>query len=135
MGALKRLKEICGFKVAAHTYESGEIEKKTGIVVDTLLKDGDMLPYCGGIKVIHIPGHTRGNISLFLKEKKTIIAGDSLKTEEGKLIPPPEMYCEDTEMARKELRRLLNLDFEKILVSHGNDVYDRGKEKLIALLK
>jgi len=116
--------------VAAHIEEGKEIEGKTGVKVDRALRDGDTLPYCPEIEIVHVPGHTMGNISLYLRDRKTIVAGDSLFAEGGKLSPPPEMYCEDFELAKKELSRLLNFDFEKILVSHGEDVYERGKKKL-----
>jgi len=44
--------------------------------VDELLIDNQELPYCGGIRVIHTPGHTPGHISLYLKQSKILVAGD-----------------------------------------------------------
>jgi glyoxylase-like metal-dependent hydrolase (beta-lactamase superfamily II) len=54
--------------------------------VDRTLKDGEELPYCGGISVIFTPGHTLGHICLYHKQSKTLIAGDILDIDGGKLV-------------------------------------------------
>jgi len=135
IGGLSKLKEECDFKVASHKEESKAIEERTGIAVDLELEDGQVLPYCGGTVIVHVPGHTAGNICLYLKEKGAIIAGDTLFMLEGKLSPPPDQYCKDPEMARRELRRLLDLDFDSILVSHGEDLWSKGKAELRKLME
>lgn len=136
IGGLKNLKEVCSFKVAAHLNDFKRIEEASGVKVDIKLEDGETLPYCGGIKIIHVPGHTSGNICLYLKNKKILIAGDTVFADEkGKLIPPPNMFCEDPDLAKKGLKRLLELDLEAILVSHGESAYTRVKDKLEAALK
>lgn len=135
VGGLRRLKDACAFKVASHEGDADRIYKDTGVWVDTRLVDGEKLPYCGGIQVVHVPGHTRGNMVLYLEKKRVIIVGDTIFADEkGNLAPPPPQYCEDVEMARRELKRLLRLDFDAVLVSHGKDVYSGGKEKVKALV-
>ena len=46
--------------------------------VDRIVEDGEELPFCGGITVIHTPGHTPGHICLYIGQNKTLIAGDAL---------------------------------------------------------
>ena len=46
--------------------------------VDRALQDGDLLPFAGGLQVIHAPGHTPGHIALYAKERRTLFAGDAL---------------------------------------------------------
>ncbi len=135
VGGLMRLKEACAFKVASHEGDAERIFKDTGVRVDMRLKDGEVLPYCGGIRVVHVPGHTTGNMVLYLEKKRAIIVGDTIFADEkGNLAPPPAQYCEDVAMARRELKRLLKLDFDAVLVSHGADVYSGGKEKVKVLV-
>ena len=55
-----------------------------GKVSDTVI-DGQELPYCGGILILHTPGHTPGHISLYLKRSKILVAGDSIYSVNGKL--------------------------------------------------
>jgi len=136
VGGLKALKDACGFRVASHEEEASQITSATGVTVDLKLKDGEVLPYAGGIKVVSVPGHTAGNITLYLPEKKAILVGDTIfADEEGNLSPPPERYCDDVDMATREIARLLGLDFDAVFVSHGKDVLSGGKTKVEALVE
>ena len=131
IGGLKRLKEKCNIKIASHIDEAPAIESATGLKVDLKLKDRESLPNCGGIQFIHVPGHTVGNVCLYLKEKALLIVGDTVFGDEaGNLSAPPDRYCKDPEMAKRELKRLGALDFDCIIVSHGKDVEKGAKEKL-----
>jgi glyoxylase-like metal-dependent hydrolase (beta-lactamase superfamily II) len=135
IGGLAKLAETCRFNVAAHTDEVAAIETKTGVTVDRPLKDGDILPYCGGIQLIHVAGHTHGNACLYLKDKSVLIVGDTLNTlENDQLKPPKDDYNVDSDLARQELRKLTKLDFDYIVICHGKDVETEGKQKLKALL-
>ncbi|MFH0897385.1 MAG: MBL fold metallo-hydrolase [Candidatus Bathyarchaeota archaeon] len=135
-GGLKTIKERCNLKVVSHIDEADSIESLTGVKVDLKLKDRDVLPYCGGIQFIHVPGHTAGNISLLIKEKSLLIAGDTIFADkEGNLSHPPDHYCTDPEMAKRELKRLKELHFDSIIVSHGKDTLKGAKNKVDNLLK
>jgi glyoxylase-like metal-dependent hydrolase (beta-lactamase superfamily II) len=86
--------------------------------VDTLLRDGDELPVLGGLRVVHLPGHTPGHIALHLPERGVLIAGDALQVRQGRLIPPARLASEDWEEAVRSLRRLTGLDFAVLALSH-----------------
>lgn len=126
---LARVKELSGAEVMAHEGDAGDIEKSTGVEVKGL-KHGERLPYCGGIEVIHVPGHSEGNCCYYLPEKKVMIAGDTIfGDEEGNLSAPPERYCLDVEQATREIKRLLDYDFDVLLITHGkNTMRDAGKK-------
>jgi len=87
--------------------------------VDNTLHDGQELACCGGIQVIHTPGHTPGHISLYLKRSKTLIAGDSLYSVNGMLGGIHEPTTLDIEEARHSLQKVLNLNIESIICYHG----------------
>ena len=59
--------------------------EKFKVNINETLSDGQVLPYCGGITVIHTPGHTPGHISLYVNKFKLLIAGDILVVNEGTL--------------------------------------------------
>jgi glyoxylase-like metal-dependent hydrolase (beta-lactamase superfamily II) len=42
------------------------------VTVDRTLEDGEELPFCGGITVIHTPGHTPGHICLYISQAKRL---------------------------------------------------------------
>ena len=131
IGGLKTLKEACNFKVASHEEEAELIESASGVAIDLKLKDRQILPLAGGLQAVSVPGHTGGNLALYLPGKKTILVGDTIfGDDKGNLSPPPERYCDDVEMATEEIKRLLDLDFNSVLLSHGKDVIKGGKEKV-----
>lgn len=86
--------------------------------VDTLLRDGDELPVLGGMRVVHLPGHTPGHIALYFSERGLLIAGDALQVRRGQLVPPARLASEDWEEAVRSLRRLTGLDIDVLALSH-----------------
>jgi len=87
--------------------------------VSKILEGGEELPYCGGIKVIFTPGHTPGHISLYLKQSKTLIAGDAMVVADGILRKPIPQTTLDMETAIESLQKFLELDIEKVICYHG----------------
>lgn len=87
--------------------------------VDDSLKDGQELPYCGGIRIIHTPGHTPGHISLYLQQSKTLIAGDSMYSVNGIIVGIHAPTALDINEARHSLKKYLELDIESVICYHG----------------
>ncbi|MGV7117095.1 MBL fold metallo-hydrolase [Paenibacillus kyungheensis] len=87
--------------------------------VNNILVDGQELPLCGGIHVIHTPGHTAGHISLYLKQSKTLIAGDSMYSVNGQLQGIHTPTTPDIDSARRSLRKYLNFDIASVVCYHG----------------
>lgn len=87
--------------------------------VNDILVDGQELPFCGGIHVIYTPGHTAGHISLYLKQSKTLIAGDSMYSINGQLQGIHTPTTPDIDSARRSLRKYLNFDIASVVCYHG----------------
>ena len=121
--------------IQAHEYEAPLIKETVGVEVKGLA-DHTVLPWCGGIELIHVPGHSEGNSSYYLKKHRAMIAGDTIfGDEDGNLMPPPERYCLDVEQATREMRRLLDYDFDVFIYTHGKDIIGGAKEKVKALVE
>ena len=132
---LPRLVELTGAPVKSEEHEALLIKDAVGVEVGGL-KHNELVPYCGGIQVIHVPGHSEGNACYYLNKQKTIIAGDTIfEDEEGELCPPPERYCLDVKQATKEIKRLLEYNFDSLLITHGEDIEERAKEKVEQLVE
>jgi len=132
---LAKAVELSGAEVLSHEYEAPLIKESTGVDVKGL-KHGEVLDYLGGIEVIHIPGHSEGNASYYLPAVKAIIAGDAIfADDDGKMETPPERYCLDADQAAREIKRLLDYDFDAILLTHGKNTMTGAKEKVKALCK
>jgi len=87
--------------------------------VDRTLRDGEKLPYCGGMIVIHTPGHTPGHISLYLEQSKVLVAGDALNVSDGRLVGPNPQLTPDIDQATGSLKKLARYDIETVVCYHG----------------
>jgi glyoxylase-like metal-dependent hydrolase (beta-lactamase superfamily II) len=132
---LPRLVDLTGAPVKAEEHEVPLIKEAVNVEVEGL-KHNEILPYCGGIQVIHVPGHSEGNACYYLTKQKAIIAGDTIfEDEEGNLCPPPEKYCLDVEHATREIKRLLAYDFDALLITHGKDRKKDAKKLVESLVR
>jgi len=131
---LPRLVELTGAPVKSQKLEAPLIKEATGVDVGGL-EDGEVVPVCGGIEVIHVPGHSEGNCSYYLRRHKAIIGGDTIFGDpEGNLTPPPERYCLDVEQATRGMRRLLDYDFDAFIYTHGKDIMKDAKRRIQELI-
>jgi glyoxylase-like metal-dependent hydrolase (beta-lactamase superfamily II) len=103
--------------------------------VDVTLADGEELSNCGGIKIIHTPGHTTGHICLYLKQSKTLIAGDLLSVKDGALMRADPFTNYDTDMAVKSLGKLAEYDIENVICYHGGFYTGNANERIAELAK
>lgn len=108
--------------------------KNQKLKVDRTISDGEVLPYCGGIHIIHTPGHTPGHVCLFHITSKTMIAGDALFVENGKLVPAPSFINADARMAIESLRKLASFDITSIIAYHGGLYRDHPNQRLVQIL-
>jgi glyoxylase-like metal-dependent hydrolase (beta-lactamase superfamily II) len=132
---LAKVKELTGATIYCQAEEVPTIKEQTGVEPEGLAH-GAHLPYCGGIEVIHVPGHTEGNCSYLLNERGALVAGDTIfGDEEGNVFEPPEKYCLDAEQATRELERLIAYDFDALIYTHGKDILTGAKAKVEALVK
>ena len=101
--------------------------------VTRLVTDGQVLPYCGGITVIHTPGHTPGHICLFHKQSRTLISGDALNVVNGQLTGPNPQHTHDLDIATKSLKKLSMYDIQSVICYHGG-LYRGAAKRHIAEL-
>lgn len=87
--------------------------------IDRALNDGDIFDWCGSIETIETPGHMPGHISIYIKESRTLIAGDALVIEDGKLCIANPQYTLDMKEAKKTINKLLNYEIDRIICYHG----------------
>lgn len=110
--------------------KDGHLENPPKGKVNETLKDGQELPYCGGIRVIHTPGHTSGHISLYLQQSKTLIAGDSMYSVNGVIegIHIPTVL--DLHEAQLSIKKYLDFDIESVICYHGGLSKGNIKEQI-----
>jgi glyoxylase-like metal-dependent hydrolase (beta-lactamase superfamily II) len=105
--------------------------------VDRVLQEGDEV---AGFRVLHAPGHQRGEVIYFRDSDRVAIAGDvifNLHPLTG--IPgvrePPDAFTLDPVENRRSIRKLLELRPSVVCVGHGPPLRDISKlERLVAEL-
>ncbi|MDP8023566.1 MAG: MBL fold metallo-hydrolase [Nitrososphaeria archaeon] len=142
-GSLKDLKEKTGAKVFIHEKDAPYLSGKEKFPLpstvpqeviklystyrhvepDAILKDDDRV---FGFRVIHVPGHTPGSIVLY--DGRALFAGDNMNSREGKIEGSPAMFDWDRELAKKSVKKLLDLDFEMLMPGHGEPVLEKASE-------
>lgn len=103
--------------------------------VNSLVTDGETLPYCGGITVIHTPGHTPGHICLYHKQSRTLISGDALNVVNGQLTGPNPQHTHDLDRATKSLKKLSLYDIQSVICYHGGLYQGLAKRRIAELAK
>jgi glyoxylase-like metal-dependent hydrolase (beta-lactamase superfamily II) len=83
--------------------------------------------------VIATPGHMPGHISIYLKETKTLIAGDAMVVENGKLTIANPQYTLDMQKAKESISKLLSYEIETVLCYHGG-IYSEKIEDALELM-
>ncbi|ANF95402.1 MBL fold metallo-hydrolase [Paenibacillus bovis] len=83
------------------------------------LHGGEMLPFAGGLQVIHTPGHTPGHISLYHPASKTLITADAMVINEGQLMGPVPQFTPNMDQALQSLNAFRELDVDTVVCYHG----------------
>lgn len=82
----------------------------------TVEGDAYLLP---GLKVLATPGHMPGHLSLLIEPEGLLLSADALALEDGKLVIPNPQFTLDLPQALESVRKLGELDINKILCYHG----------------
>ncbi|MFF5899635.1 MBL fold metallo-hydrolase [Streptomyces argenteolus] len=89
--------------------------------VDRELTDGEELPFGGGARVVHSPGHTPGSIGLHLPRHGVLFTGDSVASVGRVMLG---VFNTDHARARESFRRLAALTPSVACFGHGDPLTD-----------
>lgn len=151
-GSAAELQRLTGAKIVAHKNEivtikygdfalaphpdevKGFIRKamsRQGIFkrcpADIAVKDGQVLPYLGGLRVIHTPGHTRGSMCLLLEKPGVLFVGDAIINNQDRLSRPLPLGA-DKSISEMSLKKMTESDFNICCFGHGPPLEHRAQE-------
>lgn len=92
--------------------------------VDEILKEGQVLPVGGGLRVVATPGHTPGHISLFAPASGVLFCGDSMVTEPNVIHGSRPGLTWDDAQARASEKKQAALGARIVCSGHGPVVQD-----------
>lgn len=128
-GGDKNFRDLCNAKIAIHEKDKEALEtgegtlaelfgkKQKAVTVDYVLKEGDKIKTKNfNFVVISTPGHTKGSICLYEKNKKILISGDTIFADSVGRTDFPSGSLEDL---IKSLKKLSKLNIMYLLPGHG----------------
>jgi glyoxylase-like metal-dependent hydrolase (beta-lactamase superfamily II) len=135
----------CG--VAIHELDAEPLRKGDGVITcaalfgeeleplepTRLLRDGDRIELGELVlEVLHTPGHTRGGICLYDRERQILFSGDLVFC--GGIGRTDHPTGDEAVMARS-IRRLTKLKVQTLLPGHGPIAYENAHEHIEAALR
>jgi len=87
---------------------------------DRLFDDGDMLDIWGGLRVVHLPGHTAGHSGLYGESRRLLFSGDLFASYGRFFRLPPAIFNLDGDGARRSVAKALALDATGVVPNHGD---------------
>jgi glyoxylase-like metal-dependent hydrolase (beta-lactamase superfamily II) len=128
--AAAAFRERYGLAVWAHEADAERLEAHA----DRTVRGGETIP--GEIEVVHVPGKSPGEIAFHLPRSGALVVGDVvIGVPSGELSTYPDEVIADREQLLRSAARLLEYDFDGLLLCDGEPFPTGGKEKLREFLE
>ena len=129
--AANAVRERTGAPVAIHPADAA-YAREQGAQIDAELEVGELV---GCWRVVGVPGKSPGEVVFHDADRGLLIVGDAvIGNPPGRLSLLPERVMDDPAQLRASLRRLLDLDFDTVLVGDGVAIREGGRERLSELI-
>lgn len=123
--AAAAFRERYGLEVSVHEADAERLEARA----DCKLRGDEVLP--GEVRLIHVPGKSPGEIAFHLPRSRAIVVGDVvIGVPAGELSTYPEKVIGDMEQLHRSAARLLEYDFDALLLCDGESLPVGGRQKL-----
>lgn len=96
--------------------------------VDRELREGDLLGFGGGARILSVPGHTDGSIAVHLPAERVLFTGDAVARASTQTILGP--FNVDRDRAIVSMRRLAAMDVDVACFGHGDPLVGRAARHL-----
>jgi glyoxylase-like metal-dependent hydrolase (beta-lactamase superfamily II) len=140
-GHLCRIKELTGAPVFAHpmeephingTFRYRGISRVCGMLesfgrrvlryqptnIGEALHDGMELPFWGGLRAVHLPGHTQGHCGFYSQRFELLFSGDLFASYGFVTHLPPAIFNSCPEYFSESLARVIELSPKRIIPNH-----------------
>jgi glyoxylase-like metal-dependent hydrolase (beta-lactamase superfamily II) len=129
--AANTVRERTGAATAIHPADADHAREQ-GAEIDAELEVGQSV---GPFRIVDASGKSPGEIGLHDPERRLLIVGDAvIGNPPGRLSLLSERVMDDPARLKASLRRLLELDFDAVLVGDGAPIRGGGRERLRELV-
>lgn len=88
---------------------------------DRWIEDGDEIVTWGGLRAVHLPGHTEGHTGYYCAARKLLFCGDLFASVGRWSHFPPAILNSNPEMMAESVRKALSLDLAGVIPNHADD--------------
>ena len=103
--------------------------------IDEFLSDGQELPFWGGLKVVHLPGHTEGHCGFYSAKHDLLFCGDMFASYFFNVHRPPPILNSAPELLGSSYEKMRKLNAQWIVPSHydvlDGDLHRKRFERLV----
>lgn len=89
-----------------------------GAAIDEPLSDGQLLPFWGGLRVLHLPGHTAGHCGFYSERHDLLFSGDMFASYFFNVHKPPAILNSVPEHLNPSTEKIRQLAPRRILPCH-----------------
>jgi glyoxylase-like metal-dependent hydrolase (beta-lactamase superfamily II) len=123
--AAATFRERYGLQVTVHEADAGKLQAGA----DQTVRGDERLP--GDIQLIHAPGKSPGEIAFHVPRSRALIVGDVVIGDPpGELSTYPDAVIDDMGELYRSAAKLLDYDFDALLLCDGAPITTGGKQKL-----
>ncbi|HLK80697.1 MAG TPA: MBL fold metallo-hydrolase [Xanthobacteraceae bacterium] len=129
--AANHVRELTGARVAIHPADA-TYARSQGATIDAELAAAGRV---GPLSVVAVPGKSPGEVAFHWPERRMLIVGDAIVgNPPGRCSLLREQVMDDPALLRQSVRRLLELDFDTLLVGDGLSIMSGARERLRELV-
>jgi glyoxylase-like metal-dependent hydrolase (beta-lactamase superfamily II) len=130
--AANQVREHTGASVEIHASDA-DYARKQGVGIDATLEETGRV---GPFTLVGVPGKSPGEIALHDPARGLLIVGDALIGHPaGRLSLLPDRVVDDPARLRASIRRLLDLEFDTLIVGDGVSLPSGARQALTALVR
>jgi glyoxylase-like metal-dependent hydrolase (beta-lactamase superfamily II) len=105
---------VCGALEAAGRAVTGYQPAR----IDVTIADGDELPLWGGLRVVHLPGHTVGHCGFYARRHDLLFSGDLWVRFMMRTQASPRIFSDQPELVRASLRKARAIGARWVVPGH-----------------
>jgi len=106
--------QVCGVLEAA----GRAVTRYCPVKIDVDLKDGDELPFWGGLRVVHLPGHTLGHCGFYSKKHDLLFSGDLWVRFMMRTQSSPRIFSDAPELVWASMKKARTIGARWIVPGH-----------------